>query len=238
MLEVLARCARSMRSLAVADTCRRGHIRNTDTVAPNGDCRLCVRERARSWKREQPFPCGHPRTIENTRFRSDGRSIGCGVCPPKKRPSAAKAWAQGEMKICALCRESKDVSEFPWQKKPSGRRYPSSRCRTCHNERCRDDYAKLPAEEKRRRGRRSHLGKFGIGEEDFNALLERAGGCCELCGQPEAVVTYGAPRGLAIDHDHLTGRLRGLLCFICNTRLGWLEQVGLAAILRYLGEEA
>ena len=47
---------------------------------------------------------------------------------------------------------------------------------------------------------------------------------CEICGKPEYTKHQnGEIRSLAIDHNHKTGLFRGLLCYNCNTRLGWLE---------------
>jgi hypothetical protein len=59
--------------------------------------------------------------------------------------------------------------------------------------------------------------QFGITTEEFNVLLEQQNGGCAICGQ-----TYGSARyrNLAVDHDHNTGKVRGLLCFNCNTGLG------------------
>lgn len=49
------------------------------------------------------------------------------------------------------------------------------------------------------------------------------GGVCAGCGQ--------APRGisLAVDHDHTTGRVRGLLCWLCNRAIGILRDNAQAA---------
>jgi Recombination endonuclease VII len=50
-------------------------------------------------------------------------------------------------------------------------------------------------------------------------MLAAQGGVCAICRKPEMIVderTPGGIRRLAIDHDHVTGRIRGLLCNRCN----------------------
>ncbi len=60
--------------------------------------------------------------------------------------------------------------------------------------------------------------KFNITLDDYNALLEEQGGVCAVCKKPP---TKDNSRGtLAVDHDHLTGTYRGLLCTNCNTGIG------------------
>ena len=44
----------------------------------------------------------------------------------------------------------------------------------------------------------------------YEALLTAQGGVCAICGKPPKT------RRLHVDHDHQTGRVRGLLCFTCN----------------------
>lgn len=57
-------------------------------------------------------------------------------------------------------------------------------------------------------------GRYGIGEEDVERLIERQGGLCSICRKatPDAV-----------DHDHVTGVVRGILCGGCNTGMGQLD---------------
>jgi len=47
---------------------------------------------------------------------------------------------------------------------------------------------------------------------DYAAMLERQAGVCAICRRPPKV----GGRRLHVDHDHRTGRVRGLLCFTCN----------------------
>jgi hypothetical protein len=64
--------------------------------------------------------------------------------------------------------------------------------------------------------RELHLRRaFGITQAVYDQMLERQGGGCAICGRP--------PRpdiSLHVDHDHTTGRIRGLTCFPCNNGLG------------------
>ena len=67
--------------------------------------------------------------------------------------------------------------------------------------------------------------KFGITLEEYNEMLEIQDGACAICGQPETRKDHrtGETRALAVDHDHATGRVRGLLCTDCNTGIGLLQ---------------
>jgi hypothetical protein len=66
------------------------------------------------------------------------------------------------------------------------------------------------------RQRAGHLKrKYGITLEEYDTLLQHQGGGCAICRRkprPDA--------SLHLDHDHQTGRMRGILCFRCNNGLG------------------
>ena len=68
-------------------------------------------------------------------------------------------------------------------------------------------------------------------------MFEAQGGCCKLCGRPHSTETKATL--LVCDHNHATGKVRGLLCSWCNRGLGFLqdnpELVKKAA--RYLEQE-
>ena len=78
----------------------------------------------------------------------------------------------------------------------------------------RREYRRRP--ERKRADRDAHLRrKYGLGGDEYDALLLRQGGVCAICGESPAPST-----NLHVDHDHATGVVRGLLCVSCNNALG------------------
>ena len=67
-------------------------------------------------------------------------------------------------------------------------------------------------------------GKYGITFEDYTKLLITQNGVCAICFRPETATYRGRVRSLAVDHDHETDIVRGLLCGACNSALGLLGE--------------
>ena len=103
-----------------------------------------------------------------------------------------------DKKKCPKCGETKSLASFA----PRGKYRDTSErygyCKPCH------------AIYQREANRTVALRKYGITEAQYQKMLVKGGGACWLCG--------GIPktRRLAVDHDHKTGRIRGVLCFRCN----------------------
>lgn len=70
---------------------------------------------------------------------------------------------------------------------------------------------------------------YGLSVEEFTLLLKNQEGGCAICGRKTR-------RALSVDHDHATGRVRGLLCNLCNTGLGQFKDdpVKLHKAIQYL----
>lgn len=68
---------------------------------------------------------------------------------------------------------------------------------------------------------------YGITAEQYRALLKKQQGICALCAKPETSMVKGTRRSLSVDHDHATGRIRGLLCLRCNRTLADIEALGM-----------
>lgn len=65
----------------------------------------------------------------------------------------------------------------------------------------------------------------GITLDQYEAMLAAQGGVCAICKQPETVRhKNGAVRRLPIDHDHATGAVRDLLCYRCNSMIGYSRE--------------
>lgn len=110
-----------------------------------------------------------------------------------------------------------------------------SYCRPCRNARAQETYhqdpeyrarvlalaAKRHAEGRSERQAYLRRRKYGMEPEAYDALLEAQDGRCAIC-----LRVFGTERywdRAHVDHDHLTGAVRGLLCPACNTALGHLR---------------
>ena len=122
------------------------------------------------------------------------------------------------MAICKRCRERKPVDEFP------ALLDGKYQCRRCLNE----------------ANHVQQLRRKNCEPSKFQTLLLAQNGKCAICG---ATHGHRSCRGqvcrLAIDHDHKTGEVRGLLCNNCNRGLGRFKDSveNLEAALRYLKRE-
>lgn len=131
------------------------------------------------------------------------------------------------MKYCRICCLDKPKSEFYVMKRGNLHSY----CKRCCSVRALENYHKNPEAHNARStkwrknnlaqfqflSRRSYLRRcYGISMEQYEELLQSQNGQCAIC----EVEPVGA---LAVDHDHKTGKIRGLLCKTCNLELGIVE---------------
>lgn len=75
--------------------------------------------------------------------------------------------------------------------------------------------------------------KYGITIQQYEELFDAQDGVCAICRKPQS---DGRKKMLAVDHDHKTGVVRGLLCSPCNLGLGIVgdDIAGLEAVIVYL----
>lgn len=149
--------------------------------------------------------------------RRDGRGPYCKVCYSMRYRQYRRRKAEQEgrvfrerrdvpagMHYCPKCEQLKTRDKFPRNR--AAKNGLASYCKPCHNEK-----SKAACEKAHGSTRDYHLRRrYGLTSADVEAMIEAQGGTCATCdGKPEHV-----------DHDHRTGRVRGVLCFNCNQALG------------------
>jgi len=118
------------------------------------------------------------------------------------------------------------------------RRESNLRCYYAHHEqrlayahRYAKDYRKTHQSEIKSYGRGWWLKRYRITGEEYARLLESQGGKCAICGKDN--VKVGKSVRMGIDHNHKTGRVRGLLCYHCNQALGQIGDNPAVALKLY-----
>lgn len=128
------------------------------------------------------------------------------------------------MKTCSKCGKSQPDEQFRVE---TGRATRRANCRECEAARQRDwkrrNVDRVHAYDKARYRKRrdrwaSHIRrKYGLTAREYDELLASQGGRCAICGIESP---GGNTSRFHVDHDHASGRVRGLLCICCNQMLG------------------
>lgn len=163
------------------------------------------------------------------------------------------------MKICNHCNIEKELSEFHFDKKAKdGLRSTCKLCRNQEQSHLRmikynndliyrkkvNDYNKI---QQNKRNKNNPLysinirlkSLYGIDLNQYNKLLRNQNGLCAICHQTEIQKDIkGKIKRLHVDHCHITGKVRGLLCSECNTGLGKFREniTYLTTAINYLKE--
>lgn len=82
--------------------------------------------------------------------------------------------------------------------------------------------------------------KFGIDLATYSAMIAAQDNKCAICRKPETATRLGKVKALSVDHDHKTGKVRGLLCSDCNTGIGKLgeDRSRLISAIQYLDKHS
>ena len=149
-------------------------------------------------------------------------------------------------KMCPKCKQKKDYTSF--SKSSKNKDGMQVYCKVCYSGYGKTDIARA---RERSRGTSPHRRKmmrlwnktkaglnsqlksiYGINIEEYNRLFKEQNGGCAICNNPNV-----NDRRLCVDHSHITGKVRGLLCHRCNSALGLVaENVEiLHSCINYLG---
>lgn len=72
--------------------------------------------------------------------------------------------------------------------------------------------------------RQAHIRKYyGLEWANYVALYEKQQGLCRICDKPMLLYESDKLQVAHVDHDHVTGVVRGLLCHFCNSGLGYFK---------------
>lgn len=108
------------------------------------------------------------------------------------------------MKVCFKCKKKKDESEFSLS---SGSKDGlNSWCKNCNKE---SNWKHV-----------LHY-RYNITAKQYELMLKSQNGVCIICGKSETKRDRSKNiQPLSVDHNHLTGKVRGLICNKCNVGLG------------------
>lgn len=109
-------------------------------------------------------------------------------------------------RTCKKCEETKHISDFEMNGKY--RRHECTSCVRSRNNKAPRD--KLQTAERQRRY--ALKARFGITPEQYDEMLEKQDHCCAVCRRHKSQFKLR----LAVDHNHETREIRGLLCTHCN----------------------
>lgn len=142
--------------------------------------------------------------------------------------------------VCTECEIAKSLSFFSVDKRRFCGR--GTKCLECVDKIRRIYYNKYPEAERRDRLKTAEFGKlwyekhrdscllkmrnttllrkYGITEEDYQIILKSQNYCCAICKSPDP---GRADKNFKVDHNHITKKVRGLLCNNCNAGLGFFS---------------
>lgn len=135
----------------------------------------------------------------------------------------------GQVKTCKTCQLELPLDRF--YKDGKGRGGLRASCKSCV-----DVVTKAYRENRPGWYRDTQLkGKYGISSDDYDRMSEEQGHVCKVCGKAE---TRTNSVNLCVDHCHVTGKVRGLICHKCNTAMGCVSDSPelLAKLIDYLKE--
>lgn len=110
--------------------------------------------------------------------------------------------------FCRTCQTEKPATDF----------YKTSprKCKVCHNA-YRKEWVSKNLDKVHYQGKVGRLKRaYGLTKDEYDKLSENQQHLCAICNNPDT-------RLLSVDHCHLTGKVRGLLCRKCNIAIGNFE---------------
>lgn len=111
-------------------------------------------------------------------------------------------------------------------------------CIKCYNKRSNEHtkrYCKKKRAEDKDFDRARHLkADYGITLDDYDKMFQQQNGVCEICGKKETRKNQFGIKRLAVDHNHLTKKVRGFLCSKHNLGISYfnVDEQGIELLLK------
>lgn len=121
-------------------------------------------------------------------------------------------------KPCNKCKINKPLEEFYIHKR--GKYGRKGLCAVCERKRTADWRASAGAAHKTKARARHLEDKYNLTLEEYESRVVAQRHRCAICGVDELQVLN---KRLYVDHCHSTGKVRGLLCHMCNSGLGYFK---------------
>lgn len=206
---------------AVARSFCQLHWRRWRSTGDPGPVGIIVERKARTRYDRPCLHCGRP--VATTPYRD---AAGLNRYCSRECVKAARLVEQ-DHKVCSRCGIDKPASEFSRNWEQPRRLRPE--CLSCRAEQARSWRERNPTQVRQKRLKQL----FGLTVDQYDALHAAQAGGCAICST--ALPGSNFPQ-LAVDHDHQTGYVRGLLCAQCNAGLGAFgdDPARLAAAIAYL----
>jgi hypothetical protein len=118
------------------------------------------------------------------------------------------------LKTCFNCKLTKPIDSFYNDKRSNDGK--AGGCKKCREKRALELKFKDHDKHKRRLRNNRLKMRYGLTLDEFNQMLQSQGNCCAIC---MTVTPNGV--GFVVDHNHETGKTRGILCPLCNKGLGY-----------------
>lgn len=126
---------------------------------------------------------------------------------------------QSKAKVCSTCGERKSFEEYHNKKdSPDGKH---THCKLCDYKATRRSIESNPKRYRARRRVALLKYDYGLSVEEYDKMFKEQDGKCKICGSTDT--GSAQTNNLSVDHDHTTGRVRGLLCSKCNRGIGYLQ---------------
>ena len=147
-----------------------------------------------------------------TKKSGQGRRGVCKACEyghePHKKPTVEKT--------CTICGEVKSIDNFSIINKEKN--YRQGECRQCKNKHQTDKRQGTMQETKRTKKKRLKS-KYNLSIEQYSEMIILQDSKCKICNNH----IDDNKSKVCVDHNHTTGKVRGLLCNHCNSMLGFAK---------------